>query len=291
MTTAIAVVAFATCSSLMLVINKVTVMLVPAPSTVLIAQLLTASVSIHGMHVAGIIEANKLEKENVKPYLIVAVAFLGALFTNVKVLQHANVETFIVFRSSTPVLIAILDYFFLGRKLPNLRSWLSLCAIIFGATFYMYTDSNFQARAYWWVAAWYLVFCFDQIYIKHVVDTVKLTVWGRAYYTNTLALFPALLCYIFTDEHKILAHYSWNLPAAATLATSCAAGILMSYSSFWLRGLVSATTFTVIGTMCKIATVVINCLIWEKHASLEGLIGLFICLFSGLAYQQAPLRK
>jgi hypothetical protein len=41
---------------------------------------------------------------------------------------------------------------------------------------------------------------------------------------------------------------------------------------------------------CKIATVVINCLIWDKHASFEGLVALFVCLFSGMAYQQAPMR-
>ena len=54
------------------------------------------------------------------------------------------------------------------------------------------------------------------------------------------------------------------------LAASCMAGVLMSYSQFLLRGLISATSFTVVGTMCKIATVVINCLIWDKHASFEA---------------------
>ena len=58
-----------------------------------------------------------------------------------------------------------------------------------------------------------------------------------------------------------------------------------------LRGMISATSFTVTGTMCKIATVVVNCLMWEKHASFEGLAALFVCLFAGMAYQQAPLRK
>jgi GDP-mannose transporter len=66
---------------------------------------------------------------------------------------------------------------------------------------------------------------------------------------------------------------------------------LMSYSQFLLRGLISATSFTVVGTMCKIGTVIINCMIWDKHASMEGLIALFICIFSGLFYQQSPLRN
>jgi hypothetical protein len=42
--------------------------------------------------------------------------------------------------------------------------------------------------------------------------------------------------------------------------------------------------------MCKIATVVVNCLMWDKHASMQGLAALFVCLVAGMGYQQAPLR-
>ena len=66
-----------------------------------------------GMSSAGIVDADPLVLEKAKLFMLVAVAFLGALYTNVKTLQYANVETFIVFRSSTPILIAIMDYCFL----------------------------------------------------------------------------------------------------------------------------------------------------------------------------------
>ena len=39
-----------------------------------------------------------------------------------QVLQYSNVDTFIVFRASTPLLISVADYLFLGRELPSLRS-------------------------------------------------------------------------------------------------------------------------------------------------------------------------
>ena len=35
----------------------------------------------------------------------VSVAFLACIFANIKTLQYCNVETFIVFRASTPVVI------------------------------------------------------------------------------------------------------------------------------------------------------------------------------------------
>ena len=43
--------------------------------------------------------------------------------------------------------------------------------------------------------------------------------------------------------------------------------------------------------MNKMATVLINCLIWDKHASLLGLLSLFVCIAGGSLYKQAPLRK
>ena len=82
----------------------------------------------------------------------------------------------------------------------------------------------------------------------------------------------------------------WTLSAVVVVALSCVAGMIMSWASMNLRGLVSATTFTVTGTMCKIATVVVNCLMWDKHASMQGLAALFVCLVAGMGYQQAPLR-
>ena len=56
----------------------------------------------------------------------VSVAFLACIFTNIKTLQYANVETFIVFRASTPCAVSICDYLFLGRELPSAKSSASL---------------------------------------------------------------------------------------------------------------------------------------------------------------------
>ena len=61
-----------------------------------------------------------------------------------KTLQYANVETFIVFRCSTPIIISVADWLFLGRELPSLASWGSLVGLLAGAIGYATTDSNFD---------------------------------------------------------------------------------------------------------------------------------------------------
>ena len=286
---AFAVAVYALCSSTMLIVNKVVITSIPAPCSVLAAQLISSAALIKFMSLFGVIKLEPVDIQKATPYILVSAAFLGALYTNVKILQYANVETFLVFRASTPILISIMEFLFLGRTLPNLRSTVSLTFTLLGAVAYVLTDSNFQVRAYGWVLAWYVIFSFDQIYIKYVVDSVKLTVWARSFYANFFAVIPTVFLALLNREHQVFR--VTELGSLFVLCVSCLMGTLMSYSAFLLRGLISATSFTLVGTLCKIGTVVVNCLMWDKHASFEGIIALLVCIFCGLGYQQAPLRN
>ncbi len=59
----------------------------------------------------------------------------------------------------------------------------------------------------------------------------------------------------------------------------------------WLcRGMVSATTFTLVGVVNKFLTVLLNVIIWDKHSSSWGLFAVCVCLLAGTFYQQAPRR-
>jgi GDP-mannose transporter len=60
------------------------------------------------------------------------------------------------------------------------------------------------------------------------------------------------------------------------LVLSCVVGVCMSHASYLLRDNVSATLFTVVGILCKIVTVIINFMIWDKHATLEGVAFLML---------------
>uniref|UniRef100_A0A061R5V7 Sugar phosphate transporter domain-containing protein n=1 Tax=Tetraselmis sp. GSL018 TaxID=582737 RepID=A0A061R5V7_9CHLO len=284
---------YATCSSLMLVVNKVAVHFLPAPAVVLLFQLITTAGTVWFCGRLGVIEHDKLEWQKVKGFGLVSVAFVAAVFTNMKTLQFANVETFVIFRSSTPLVISFMDWAFLGRKLPSARSWASLLLILCGAVGYVLTDASFEVKGYFWVCIWFLVFTFDQVYIKYACDTVKMSNWGRVYYTNLLSCLPVcllLVCFREYDEVTDWIATRASGRALSALALSCLCGIGMSYTGFFCRTNVSATMFTVVGIICKVATIIINCMIWEKHASSVGLAFLSLCLVAGSFYQQAPMR-
>ncbi len=137
-----ACVGYMTCSSLMLVMNKLAVHFLPSPSFVILGQLVMSAVAVWVAGVAGFITVDALEKLKVIKFSFVAAAFLCCLFSNMKVLQFCNVETFVVFRASTPLVISMCDYLFLERELPNKKSLASLITIVIGDVIYVLSNPN-----------------------------------------------------------------------------------------------------------------------------------------------------
>jgi GDP-mannose transporter len=114
--------------------------------------------------------------------------------------------------------------------------------------------------------------------------------WGRVFYTNLWASVLAGTLSAAT-EPRTLHHYRWTDSSMIALSVSCVLGVSMSYFAFLCRAQVSATCFTVIGNACKIITVFINVMIWDKHASTQGMACLGVALVAAFFYQQSPKRS
>merc|ERR1712087_915220 len=143
----------------MLITNKLAVHNLPAPQFVLFSQLFASALFCFILGSLSFIKVDSLEWPKVQMYLPAVVAFLGTIFCNLKTLQYCNVETFIVFRASTPI------------------------GLIVGVAIYTSTDQGFEVTGYRWLGAWYVMFLMDQLYLKHVVKKVShASNWGRVYY-------------------------------------------------------------------------------------------------------------
>jgi GDP-mannose transporter len=107
-----------------------------------------------------------------------------------------------------------------------------------------------------------------------------------------MGFFPFIFLGLATGEISKGLNADLYTPSAnALLIFSCALSAGIGFSAWWCRSLVSATSFTVIGTVNKILTVFLNIIIWDKHASVTGTFFLLLCLAGGAFYQQAPLRS
>ena len=84
---------------------------------------------------------------------------------------------------------------------------------------------------------------------------------------NTLAILPVMAMTALSGEAYTLMSLNWKPEAVLALVASCIGGVGMSYFSFALRAVISATSFSVIGNICKVLTILVNLLIWENHSS------------------------
>lgn len=150
-------------ASLLSIINKWAVTKFPYPGLLTALQYPT---SVLGVLICGcicgcfnLIELDKLNIKTMLKFLPAAVIFYLSIFTNSELLSNANVDTFIVFRSAVPILVAVGETLFLNQPWPSIKTWLSLAVIFGGGLIYVFTDYQFTLKAYGWAFA-YLVSMF-----------------------------------------------------------------------------------------------------------------------------------
>ncbi|RWW47593.1 hypothetical protein BHE74_00046401, partial [Ensete ventricosum] len=284
-------------ASLLSIINKWAVMAFPYPGALTALQYLT---SVLGVLLCGwlkLVEHDSLNLKTMWRFLPAAFMFYISIFTNSELLLHANVDTFIVFRSVVPIFVAVGETLFLEQPWPSPKTWASLATIFGGSVLYVLTDYQFTVTAYAWAAAYLVSMSIDFVYIKHVVMTIGLNTWGLVLYNNleALLLFPLeLLVMGELNQMKSAASDGTDRSSIGgvvlPVALSCLFGLSISFFGFSCRRAISATGFTVLGIVNKLLTVVINLMIWDKHSTFVGTVGLLICMLGGVLYQQSTTK-
>lgn len=283
-------------ASLLSIINKWAIMKFPYPGALTALQYLTSAAGVFIFGRLKLLEHDPLDLVTMWRFLPAAIIFYLSLFTNSELLLHANVDTFIVFRSAVPIFVAIGETLFLHQPWPSMKTWLSLATIFGGSVLYVLTDYQFTFMAYSWALAYLVSMSIDFVYIKHVVMTIGLNTWGLVLYNNleALLLFPLEL-FIMGElkkiKHEISDESDWHsFQVVLPVGLSCIFGLAISFFGFSCRRAISATGFTVLGIVNKLLTVVINLVIWDKHSKLLGTVGLLICMIGGIMYQQSTSK-
>ncbi|RDX80699.1 GDP-mannose transporter GONST3, partial [Mucuna pruriens] len=283
-------------ASLLSIINKWAVMKFPYPGALTALQYFTSAAGVLLCSRLKLLEHDPLDLMTMWRFLPAAIIFYLSLFTNSELLLHANVDTFIVFRSVVPLFVAVGETLFLHQPWPSATTWTSLATIFAGSVLYVVTDYQFTFMAYSWALAYLVSMTIDFVYIKHVVMTIGLNTWGLVLYNNleALLLFPLELLImgeLKKIKHEINDESDWHsFQVVLPVGLSCLFGLSISFFGFSCRRAISATGFTVLGIVNKLLTVVINLVIWDKHSTWVGTVGLLICMLGGIMYQQSTSK-
>jgi drug/metabolite transporter (DMT)-like permease len=228
---AVAIVAYSLCSSTLLLANKAAMIYLPRPSLISLIQVLVSLVIMLVLSLGFQIQIDKLEWWKVKKYLLYVLAFTISRYANMKALDQSNIETVIVFRSCAPLAVSFIEFYFMGRSFPSVRSLLSLVIVCVGAVTYCLSDSEFSLRgfaAYGWVSLYFLLLTFEMTYCKALTSSAQMaTNWGPVFYCNFLAVLPMTLlsCLVGDIDSEVMeALRSIPWPGFLILFFSCLAG-------------------------------------------------------------------
>ena len=288
---------YAVCSSTLSIVNKWALLGLPYPGLVTACQFLTTAVVVSIAGTLKYIDVEPLRKDKLMQMAPINIVFYLAIFTNGQVLKYATVETFIAFRSLTPLLVSALDTVVRGEPAPSRRTLCCLCAIALGAASYAHNDARITPAGYAWGVVYLSIIVTEMVYAKHVTATIQLSTWSLVLYQNTIALllwpFASLVSGEFQSLRLLVQTPEEDSEPLMTMATlvplclSCVLAIGISFSAWGTRSAVSATQFTVLGVACKLATVAINVLAWSHHASIEAQFSIVVCILASVAYQQS----
>jgi len=228
----LAIIGYSLCSSTLLLANKMAIHYLPSPSIVSFAQILFSAVAVLIIKATGY-PVDWFEWDKMKAYSIYIIIFVAAIFTNMKALAVSNVETVIVFRACTPIAVSIIEYFFMDRELPSLRSSISLSVVALGALLYCLSDSQIALHgigSYSWVFIYFVLITLEMTYGKKLTATVKMeSVWGPVLYCNFLSIPPMFMLAYFQGDFHGLSGLLADMPTTGTLVLlfSCVAGTLI----------------------------------------------------------------
>ena len=98
---------YATCSSTLSVVNKWALLNLPFPGVVTACQFATTAATVWSLGRLRVIDVDPMRLDKLTAMAPINVVFYMAIFTNGQVLKYSTVETFIAFRSLTPLLVSV----------------------------------------------------------------------------------------------------------------------------------------------------------------------------------------
>jgi len=109
-----------------------------------------------------------------------------------------------------------------------------LVLIVVGVLFYVKGDVWFDATGYLWLGIWYALATVEMVWVKHIVNTLPMTTWGRCYYQNALSIPFTLVLGVLFGESKRWGEQAWDAYAIIWLMASCIVAVGADTEASWV---------------------------------------------------------
>jgi len=277
-------------SSCLLVINKAAMLYFPLPNALFSFQLIFGAVGVKVVQSTGLVTMSPWNWKTARAFLPAVLLFFSTTWSNFIALYYVNVDTVVAFRSSTPLLVALGDYVFLGMQLPTTRTWISLIGVASSVTYAFWRELILTSEAWLACLTYFVLISSDMLYLKKVISDIPMTTFERVLYQNSLSLFLSVPLALYFESNQLLLLDVYSFRALLFIALSSSFGFGIGWAGWNLRAQVSALSFTVVGVLNKLASIIINTLAWKYHASPSGLLAITLSVLASSLYQPPAKR-
>jgi GDP-mannose transporter len=244
----------------------------------------------------SLVDIQKVNRSVLSQYLLYSILFVLGINFTMRSLANTNVETVLLFRTGSPIVVSCIDTLCLGREMPSRRSAASMLCIVLGATWFaaseLQTDtSSLDVPGVCVNTINLFITATLMTWGKHVTDNSDVNLTTSVFICNLTSIVPILALAVLEKEYLIMWKNRWlSEYDVIVLSISCVMGTALSYLGWKMRMMMSATSFTVVGVLNKVLTLLLNGMLWPDHALWSSTIGLIFSLVGGSFYQQSTAR-
>ncbi len=277
------------CSSCMPIVNKAAMKVLPRAYAVTGMQTVSAAILLLLIRQANFVDFPNPTPAKVWAWTGVLIAWTVPIVLNMKAIQLLSVETVMMFRSLTIVIVAAGDFLLLKTKITS-RSIISCLMISLGGLVYASNDLNFHLEGYFIGTLYSLSMVVNSLYIKYCFNQhQEMNSWEKAFLNNVLSTPAVFVLSCFYENFNTLSVdiRSLSVGGMISLALSCLMGFGISMSGTKCREVLSATSFDVLGSCTKYLTLALSTMILRARNSVLSIVGICIALSGTVLYSPA----
>mmetsp|Transcript_19977 Transcript_19977/g.58991 ORF Transcript_19977/g.58991 Transcript_19977/m.58991 type:complete len:311 (-) Transcript_19977:244-1176(-) len=275
----------------MSIFNKLAVMNLPLPLTIVVLQMVFTVASLGcSPSVLRYGSADDLRRWS----FTVPPLFVGMLASSMLAMQFSTLGTIVVCRNVAPIFTMLIEGMFRIPFVSTAHTILSLITIVAGVAIYEANDLKFSFVGTGAIMVNMVFAVLERIMQRHLMSNspVDMSKPMMMMLNNAIGSPPTLVLAMIWGEHSRWgsAFGALSLHGVAYLIISCLNGLAISYAGIRLQHMVAATTFMVITNVNKFAVIFFGILAFNETATPMSIMGCSLAILGGVYYAEARKR-
>jgi len=284
--------AFYTLSSAgMSVFNKMAVMALPLPITLVMVQMVFTVATICANWRSVQIGSRR---DALRWGCTVPLLFSGMLVSSMFAMEHNTLGTVVVFRNVAPLFTLLIERLFRVPMQVSRDTILALLTVVLGVVLYHRQALELSGVGFIAIVCNMVFAVLERLLQRHLMaqDPVDISKPGMMLLNNACGLAPNLLLLLVYQEPPRWAEVWGGLGTRGyvMIALSCLNGLAISYAGLRVQQLVTATSFMVLTNVNKVLVVIFGVVALGDPITPTSGFGVCIAIGGGLWYAQERKR-